>query len=118
MQHLAQQLCTVRHAADYPQHMAETLLPNTIACVWQVVANMHERGIAWRDAKPQNIMCTAGHGTDNPLVAVFDFGVSLPMKVGEHPVFEDSSQHIERSCKTVTTCDVSFGLMLCAYAMH
>jgi len=25
MQHLAQQLCTVRHAADHPQHMAETL---------------------------------------------------------------------------------------------
>ena len=72
---------------------------------------MHERGIAWRDAKPQNIICTAGHGTDIPLVAVFDFGVSLPMEEGEHPVFEDSSQHIKCPCKTVTSFSVSYGLM-------
>lgn len=70
---------------------------------------MHERGIAWRDAKPQNIMCTAGHGTDNPLVVVFDFGVSLPMQEGEHPVLEDSSQHIECPGKTGITFSVSFG---------
>ena len=90
--------------------------PNTGFCVWQVVANMHQRGIAWRDAKPQNIICTAGHGSENPLVAVLDFGVSLPMKIGEQlslGKFKPAYQIY--SCKM--TLNVSFGFMLCAHAM-
>jgi len=43
----------------------------------QAVSNMHEHRVAWRDAKPLNVVCKTTPGEGDPELVSFDFGGSI-----------------------------------------
>lgn len=48
----------------------------------QAVASMHQKNVAWRDAAPGNVQCTAQSMEADPGVVVFDFGISVILQDG------------------------------------
>jgi len=43
----------------------------------QAVSNMHHHRVAWRDAKPINVVCKTAPGEGDPDLVAFDFGGSI-----------------------------------------
>lgn len=43
----------------------------------QAVSNMHHHRVAWRDAKPLNVVCKTAPGEGDPDLVAFNFGGSI-----------------------------------------
>lgn len=60
--------------------------PFVMACavsrfLLQAVSSMHERGVAWRDVKSENIICRQEPGAGDPQLVTLDFGGAVAWNV-------------------------------------